>query len=192
MNPFIFYPGQTQIDQFLQEQAHFPIAYSEVGQSADDFPPNYDHDSNEILLGEGPLVFSAAKAALRKWDMFPYPWTRIYPQKASIEEGKNVAVLIRLFGLWWLNASRIVYTIEQDNHYGFAYGTLPGHFERGEECFSVRQDKDGKVWYQIKAFSRPGHWLIRLGYPVARYFQRRFVRDSMAQMVQATSDETTN
>ena len=41
-----------------------------------------------------------------------------------------VGVLGRHFGLWSLNACRIVYVIEEEGsllkRYGFAFGTLPG------------------------------------------------------------------
>lgn len=54
-----------------------------------------------------------------------------------------VAVLIRLYG-WWLNTSRIVYVIDDEEgdagavrRFGFAYGTLPAHAEAGEERFCV-------------------------------------------------------
>jgi uncharacterized protein (UPF0548 family) len=44
---------------------------------------------------------------------------------------------------------------------------------------------DGSVWYDLLAFSTPRYWLVRLGYPLTRRLQRRFVRDSLAAMVRA-------
>jgi uncharacterized protein (UPF0548 family) len=73
-----------------------------------------------------------------------------------------------------------------DLHFGFAYGTLPGHVERGEERFLVEWDQgDDAVWYDILAFSRPNHLLTRLGYPVVRRLQKRFGRDSAATVLKA-------
>jgi hypothetical protein len=61
--------------------------------------------------------------------------------------------------------------------YGFAYGTLPDHPERGEERFFVEWNQaDDSVWYDLLAVSRPGHWLARLGYLYARYEQAKFRR----------------
>jgi len=34
-------------------------------------------------------------------------------------------------GVWFLNAARIVYVIDEPRRFSFAYGTLPGHAERG-------------------------------------------------------------
>jgi Domain of unknown function (DUF1990) len=41
------------------------------------------------------------------------------------------------------------------------------------------------------AFSKPNHFLTRLGYPVVRWTQKRFGRDSAASMLRAvrTGDE---
>jgi uncharacterized protein (UPF0548 family) len=95
----------------------------------------------------------------------------------------------RAIGLWWLNSCRIVYVVDESgpiSKFGFAYGTLPGHVESGEERFLIEWDR-GKngVWYDILAFSRPNHFLTRLGYPVVRRLQKRFGRDSAASMLNA-------
>jgi uncharacterized protein (UPF0548 family) len=70
--------------------------------------------------------------------------------------------------------------------YGFAYGTLPDHPERGEERFLVEwNEADDSVWYDLMAISRPGHWLARAGYPYARYEQAKFRRLSGLAMQEA-------
>ena len=46
-------------------------------------------------------------------------------------------------------------------------------------------EQDAAVWYDILAFSRPQHFLARLGYPFARRLQKRFARDSAAAMQRA-------
>jgi uncharacterized protein (UPF0548 family) len=70
--------------------------------------------------------------------------------------------------------------------FGFAYGTLQGHVESGEERFLIEWDRsDDSVWYDIVGFSRPNHFLTRLGYRVVRRTQKRFGRDSAASMLSA-------
>jgi uncharacterized protein (UPF0548 family) len=100
-----------------------------------------------------------------------------------------VAILARSLGLWWLNACRIVYVVDEPGpvqRFGFAYGTLPEHAESGEERLTVeRHEEDSAVWYDILAFSRPRHMLARLGYPWARRVQKRFARDSAAAIGKA-------
>lgn len=90
-------------------------------------------------------------------------------------------------GPWWLNSSRIAYVVDESGpsrKFGFAYGTLRGHVESGEERFLIEWDDQG-VWYDILAFSRPNRFLTRLGYPIVRRFQKQFGRDSAAAMLRA-------
>lgn len=178
-------PSQQLIHAFLERQRQEPFSYSEVGRSRSGSPGGYDLDHNRVRLGRGPAVFEAACAALRRWEMFPAPWTRIEPAGAPIAEGSVVAIVAHAMGFWWLNACRIVYVLDETGpvrRFGFAYGTLTGHVERGEERFSVELLADGSVWYDVRAFSRPRYWPVRLGYPLARRLQRRFVRESQAAM----------
>ena len=63
-------------------------------------------------------------------------------------------------------------TVEPDR-VGFAYGTLPGHPERGEELFAVSLGDDDHVRLEVRAFSRPATWWVRLGAPVGRRVQDR-------------------
>jgi uncharacterized protein (UPF0548 family) len=123
--------------------------------------------------------------------MFDLGWCRVHPRDAPVEVGANVAVVVSHFGFWSVNACRIVYLLEERGalrRCGFAYGTLPEHGETGEERFSVEWDaRDGSVWYDIYAFSRPRQLLARLGYPLSRMLQRRFARDSKAAMVRAVT-----
>jgi len=125
--------------------------------------------------------------------MFPPAWSRVVTGGAPVAEGATVCMAFHLLGLWWLNASRIVYMVEEveedgpERRSGFAYGTLSCHVERGEERFLVEWLGDDSVWYELRAFSRPRLWAARLAKPVARRLQRRFVRDSQAAMLAAVA-----
>jgi len=123
--------------------------------------------------------------------MFNLPWLRLYWPTTPIEVGATVVILVEHFGFYSLNASRIVYVVDDDGptcRYGFAYGTLTEHSERGEERFTVEWNRsEGKVWYAILAFSRPQKALAKLGYPLSRMLQRRFAEASKAAMVAATN-----
>jgi uncharacterized protein (UPF0548 family) len=109
-------------------------------------------------------------------------WVELFPAGAAIEPGTNVAVLVRHLGFWSLNGCRVVYGVgdrERESSFGFAYGTLTNHAELGEEIFEVRLEPESEaVIYRIQAVSKPRAPLARLGYPIARYFQERFRRDS--------------
>lgn len=168
--------------------------YPEVGATRGDFPVGYDHDRNEVCLGSGEEVFRKAAAAIRAWKVFP-AWTRIVPRGLEPVPGETVVVVFRLCG-YWRSAARILYVLDESpagespdgkswRRSGFAYGTLPGHVETGEECFSVSLREDGRVFYELRAFSRPRFILARLFRPLARRWQRKFVKDSQAAMIAA-------
>lgn len=195
-------PSPERIRAFLSGQAGESFSYPAVGATRQEpvaAPAGYDLDHNRARLGDGVEAFEAACDAIRRWVMFPAPWTRIEPRgehgHPPIREGTVVAMVARALGLWWLSACRIVYTLDESSQtgpvrrrYGFAYGTLPRHVERGEERFSVELRDDGCVWYDLLAFSTPRYWAARLGYPLARRLQRRFVRDSLAAMRWAVAE----
>ena len=182
-------PSDQTAEAFLAAQSTLPFSYAEVGASRDVFPAGYQHDFNRVLLGSGAEVFRRACDALRQWRMFPRPWTHVLPADAMIRDGQMVAVLARAMGIWWLNACRIVYVIDEQvplRQFGFAYGTVT-HVERGEERFMIEWLANDTVWYDLRAFSRPGHWTTRLGYPLARRLQRKFARESLAAMRSAAA-----
>jgi uncharacterized protein (UPF0548 family) len=178
------FPSTQQLDALKIQQQYAPLTYPQNAllMSA------YDYDDNRVLLGEGEATFAAAKLAIKRWAMFEGTWARIYSTDTPIETGKMVVMCARVFGFWWLNTAKIVYTIDKPHAFGFAYGTLTHHVESGEELFHVEIEADGKVWFRIKAFSRPRFWMVRLAYPVARLLQRRFVRDSFKNMKKVTDE----
>lgn len=179
-------PTPEAIHRFLKHQRELDFTYQGVGATASKPPPGYVVDQTRVRLGEGEVVFAAAKLALESWEHFRLGWTGAWPTDVPIREGEVVAVLARSLGLWWLNACRIVYVIDEPlERFGFAYGTLPAHAESGEERFSIEMERDGTVWYDILAFSRPNYTLARIGYPYVRRVQKRFAQDSATAMKQA-------
>ena len=71
---------------------------------------------------------------------------------------------------------RVVYVIDEVDRVGFAYGTMKGHPESGEESFVVARHEDDSVWLTVRAFSRPSTWYYRLVWPILRMQQARFTR----------------
>ncbi|HLA09180.1 MAG TPA: DUF1990 domain-containing protein [Pyrinomonadaceae bacterium] len=101
------------------------------------------------------------------------------------------AVKAHTLGIWTLNAARIVYVVNETgdvNRFGFAYGTLPDHVERGEERFLIEWNReDDSVWYDILAFSKPRHRIVRVSHPYARWLQKRFAKDSLSRILASIS-----
>ena len=180
-------PSRNAIAAFLSAQKNQRFSYADVGYSRQQAPKGYVADHNRIELGKGVETFERAKRAVRNWKMFDMPWIDLCWPDAPVEPGVSVAVLITHLGFWSLNACRIVYVIDEhgsSEKYGFAYGTLPDHGERGEERFTVEFNSDQSVWYDLYAFSRL-NMLARLAYPYTRLIQKRFAKDSKAAMQKA-------
>jgi uncharacterized protein (UPF0548 family) len=120
--------------------------------------------------------------------MFDLGWVRVVNETAPIESRQIIAVEVRTLGLWSVNLSQIWETIDTETAFGFIYATTKQHVEQGEESFVLRLDSaTGEVSYELEAVSRPRHILARLGFPVARFFQHRFARDSHRRMRDAVN-----
>jgi len=184
-------PTAEFIRDFVANQSKLDLTYSCVGATAKQPPSGYVVDHTRVKIGQGEAAFVAARTAIKRWDQFRLGWLESAPSTTPIAIGESVAVIARLFGVWWLNACRIIDVIEQSGpttKFGFAYGTLPDHVECGEERFLIEWDHaDNSVWYDILAFSRPRHFLVRFAYPLTRRIQKRFARDSAAAMIRAGS-----
>lgn len=184
-------PSIKAISHFLARQHDQAFSYPFVGVTQGTPPVGYDVDHNRVQLGTGRDTFEHAKAALRHWEMFNLGWVQLLWPDASMIVNSTVAVIAHVCGLWITNACRIVYVQEETGPvetFGFAYGTLPAHVERGEERFLVQWDhRDDSVWYDLLAISQPHHMLARVGYLYVGYLQRCFVRDSLQAMQRAVS-----
>ena len=179
-------PGELLMIDCLRAWQNEPLSY-EPRSLQKSGQPGFIADVHLVRLGHGEAVFRAACAALDSWIMFP-PWAMVHPTGSPQTPGVIVAMVTRIGGLWWVNPCRILRRCDSNRSHGFIYGTLPEHAECGEEQFVIEQHPDGSVWYVIRAFSRPRHWLAWVGFPLARWWQCRFVRDSQNRMVTAVAN----
>lgn len=179
-------PSARAIDAFLESSRALPLSYEPIGLARNE-AAGFHHDRCDAIVGQGRDAFERASAAIAGWKQFDLGWIEVYPPRPPLAPGTVVAVLARHVGFWSLNGCRIVYTIEADNQFGFAYGTLTNHAESGEEIFQVAlHPQTGSVSYQILVTSRPHASMARLGAPIARRLQARFRRESAAAMTRAT------
>ncbi len=175
-------PNERDVSDFIASQRDLPFTYAEVGATNATPPSGYNVDHNRIQLGNGEATYKQAVEALKNWRQFELGWVAIVPRGIAVEVGATVGVKARAFGMWSLNATRVVYVIDEPRRFGFAYGTLPDHVECGEERFLVEWLDDDSVWYDILAFSLPRHPLVRAGFLFARMLQKQFARDSLSRM----------
>lgn len=178
-------PSHIQIQAFYAEQRAAPWSYPEVGWTRNEHAPaGYRVDRWQVSLGRGADVFERAGGALRRWAFFEGGPVRLTCPPA-FEPGALLVLYVRHWGIHSLNANRVVYVLNEHNRFGFAYGTLTGHAEQGEERFLLSRDASGTVWFSLYAFSRPRSPLARLGAPAAHALQRRAAHAYLAAMQRA-------
>ncbi len=122
-------------------------------------------------VGDRSDFESAADFVLR-YGMQRGAGLEVHADSAYVREGELATVVIRCGPLRLQAPTRVVYVVKEEDRRGFAYGTLPGHPECGEEAFLVERDAES-TWAEVRAFSRAGQWVTRLGGPLARLAQRR-------------------
>ena len=183
-------PSIDKVQELFESQRGGGLTYSPSGCTlADECPSGFRRAVSNSFLGQGEETFIQAVSALQSWQHFSLNWVNAFPECREIIEGKMVVVQASHFGFWSLHCCRIVSVCHEHSpegqRYGFAYGTLADHAERGEEFFSVRWDyKTDSVSYKILAFSQPKA-VAALGYPVTRRLQDKFAVDSHAAMKKA-------
>lgn len=157
----------------LSDLAALRLTYPEVGATAGPMPPGYRHVRQSAVIGSGRPRFDEAAEAVMRWGMLRGAGVRVRPTTEVAEVGSEVIV-----GLGPVQAPcRVVYVVDEPDRRGFAYGTLPGHAETGEELFAVRYDPaNALVYAEVAAFSRHGTWWSRLAGPVTSVLQRVVTR----------------
>lgn len=195
---FLTKPDETAIAEFREAQRRLPLSYEDVLATRSHCPDGYAAAHYRVKLGVGGGAYRAACEAIRQWKPFPEKLVSVHAEPDAIALGTHVVVRIHSCGVWSLMCSEIVDVFDDQfaagegaheasfERFGFAYGTKPGHAERGEERFCVEWfHDDDSVWYDLRSFSRPQHWLVWATLPWARHLQRRFARYSLASMVRA-------
>jgi uncharacterized protein (UPF0548 family) len=148
------------------------FTYSEIGCTRrDSMPGGYGSLRRSLDIGTGKGRFEQAARVLLSWEMHRRAGVRVRASSEDVHQGV-VAVLRLGVGCLAVNAPvRVAYVVDEPNRKGFAYGTLPGHPESGEEAFVVNLHDDGAVTFTITAFSRPATLLARVGGPISRAVQ---------------------
>jgi uncharacterized protein (UPF0548 family) len=164
-----------------------PVSYGAVGATrAPDLlfhpPVGFRPVERRARIGHGDARFEYACTQVMSWGVQRNSGFRVESDgAATIEAGDSATLTVPVVGRIGVPAPvRVVYVVDEPRQRGFAYGTLPGHPQSGEESFVVTQREDGSVWLTVRAFSRPSSrrwWVL---YPALRLMQelitRRYLR----------------
>ncbi|WZH38035.1 MAG: DUF1990 domain-containing protein [Microbacterium enclense] len=156
------------------------LTYDEVGATAGEMPAGYHHVRGRRMIGHGRRDFERAADALLAGEAQRRAGARIEMSETPLRAGSRVTMRLGLGILSFRIPCLVVWAERSETTAGFAYGTLPGHPERGEERFTVTLRPSGEVVFEVAAFSRPGRWFTRVGAPLGRLVQawmtRRYLR----------------
>jgi uncharacterized protein (UPF0548 family) len=134
-------------------------------------PAGFRCDQEGTVVGRGGDTFQRAVHGLRSWEAHRLSGIRVVGE-TEIQSGATVVVTLGTPVVALAAPCRIVEVIDEPARWGFAYATLPGHPEQGEESFVVSIEDDETVDFEITALSRPASRMVRLSGPLGRGLQR--------------------
>jgi uncharacterized protein (UPF0548 family) len=147
-----------------------PFTYEPVGATKVGRQDEYNWLEQRTTLTRRD--FDGAANDLFTWNLHSNAGLRVQASESPLIPG---TVVLMHFGLGKASLRipcRVVYVIDEPRRRGFAYGTLPGHPESGEESFVLEQHGDGTITISITAFSRPASRMAKLGGPISRKLQQ--------------------
>jgi uncharacterized protein (UPF0548 family) len=166
----------------LQELRTAPLTYSAVGATATASPPGYRPLSLCRTLRRRD--FDSAVQDLMTWRVHRRAGLQVAASSPQVHQDALVEMRLGIGPVAMRIPCRVIYVVDEPERRGFAYGTLPGHPESGEELFLLHRRRDDQVEFTIKAFSRPASLPTRVGGPVARW-----VQDAMTRRYLAAADQ---
>ena len=177
----------TQLDHEVEARLRAAeLTYDHVGSTSGVLPAGYHHLKRQGVVGAAR--FSDAARAVLGWQVQLRSGIEVSSSSPTVLPD-TVAMLVIHAGPVRLSAPcRVVYVIDEPNRQGFAYGTLPGHPESGEEAFVVERSDDDSVTLNITAFSRPVSSLARLAGPFGRFAQSMVTDRYFRSLARAIED----
>ncbi|MFD9869804.1 DUF1990 family protein [Streptomyces niveus] len=145
------------------------LTYNDVGMTAKGGPVPPGFHKLRLRTPLGLDTYDRAAEALFTWKMHrATPFIRVpadTPRAAPC-----VRVSLRAGPL--TAPCEVVWTVNETHRTGFAYGTLTGHPECGEEAFVLERRPDDTADFVIIAISRSSAWYTTALGPAGRWLQR--------------------
>lgn len=155
-----------------------PLTYSRSAMNGAHPPTGFRCFEESVPLHRRD--FEAAARDLLGWRVHDRAGLRVHASGTAAHLDTVVELRLGVGPLAIRIPCRVVEVIDEPDRKGFAYGTLPGHPESGEERFVLDRQPDGSIRFTIVAVSQHATLLARLGGPVSRAVQdgmtRRYLR----------------
>ncbi len=177
-------PSDDYLAKLVHEATTMSLSYEMPGMTRTGHAPeDFLVQREEANVGEGSEAFDIAIHSLDTWQVHRDAGLRVVAD-GVVRAGATVVLVVRLAAVYLSVACRIIYTVEEADRHGFAYGTLDHHVESGEELFAVERDVAGHVSFSVTSYSRPGHLATALSGPIGRWIQhaatKRYVQAMQA------------
>jgi uncharacterized protein (UPF0548 family) len=168
-------PSAYDLQSIHESQQDQQLTYEGVGLTLGEMPSDYHHLKAERVVGSGNALMERGREAIRTWTAQAQMKLVLHPQVPDFAEGSVLVFALPLSPtpFWATGACRIVKIVDEPQHFGFVYGTLPHHPESGEESFLVHHHDDDRVSFTVTAFSRANALPMRAAGPVGRIIQAR-------------------
>ena len=182
-------PGEDELGRLLREAEQSALTYDHVGSTLAEAGRGSER-RGQVELGAGPEVFDRAVEALRLWRPQRGIGAVVRPEDAPIEVGSTLLVVLRFGPFAVVVPDRVVAVVDEPDRFGFAYGTLAGHAERGEESFLIERAPDGTVTATIRVDATPATLPARLAHPAVMAIQRRALRGYLQAIIDHVANPT--
>jgi len=163
------------------------LSYDHPGSTVRGEPPPSVQEREHVVEVDGEL--SRAVAALRAWAPHRGIQGRIEPEGAPIEEGTTLLVVAPFGPVELVAPDRIVAVVDEPRRFGFAYGTLAGHAEVGEELFLAEVIGPHRLRLTVRIHAGPATRLARIGSPLVTLFQGAAARRYLQAWATALEEE---
>lgn len=135
-------------------------------------PEGYRISRRRIDVGFGKEAFGRLAEGILSWQLHRLAGLTVQADAPRALPGIRVVSGFGIGPLRIRAPCQVIWVEEDSGRAGFGYGTLDGHPESGEESFRAVLEADGRVCFELFAYSRHANWFYTLGAPVATYCQQ--------------------
>ena len=163
-------PSELDLDRLLARCKDDELTYAPLGCSlGESTPEHFTRRHWSTHLGSSD-AFARAVDALSHWRVQEHSGL-VVQSDGPMAVGTNVAMSAPMPVAGYVDVTcRVVAVIDEPDRFGFAYGTLTVHPERGEEAFVVTREDDS-LRFDVTAVSAHANPLMRLAAPIADRLQ---------------------
>lgn len=162
------------------------LTYTDVGATLrKELPAGYRHTDRSVRVGKGRETFERAAEAIMSWDIQRGAGLRVLASSDVVVEDAIAVVRLTVGPVKIDGPNRVVAVLEEQSRRGFAYGTVEGHPEEGEQLFLVEIDEGETVSFTVRSFSKRASLLALAGGPLNSRIQDQIVERYLMALLEA-------